>query len=171
MNIKRILVPYDFSESSAAALHYAARFADPIARLYIVHVDELLDADISVFPLPDGPYIHDSSWGRRRRKVMRQLARVVQRDTATVYEHHCLAGFPADEILSFAARIHADLIVMGSHGRTGLSRLVTGSVAEQVMRAAKCPVLICKAQPKPIEHPAIASSESAALPVGKDFAV
>ena len=62
MNIKRILVPYDFSECSSAALEYAGRLAtDSDARLYIVHVDELLDARISAIPPVNGPGVYESS--------------------------------------------------------------------------------------------------------------
>jgi nucleotide-binding universal stress UspA family protein len=53
-------------------------------------------------------------------------------------------GSPTYEILKFAERQRIDVIVIGSHGRTGLSRLVIGSVAEGVMRGAKCPVLVVK---------------------------
>ncbi|HVT28163.1 MAG TPA: universal stress protein [Lacipirellulaceae bacterium] len=169
--VRRILVPYDFSEGSAAALDYAAQFAAKRARLYILHVDELLDAHISAFPPSDSPFLHDSSWDKRRRKIKRQLAKVVPHGAAAVYEHHCLIGAPADEILAFAERVHIDLIVMGSHGRTGLSRLVTGSVAEQVMRRSKCPVLVCKGQPKPVALPPKRLAGSPAFHFGEDFAV
>ena len=80
-------------------------------------------------------------------------------------------GAPADEILAFAERVHIDLIVMGSHGRTGLSRLITGSVAEKVMRGSKCPVLILKSRVKRTEMTAVATTESPALSVGNDFAI
>jgi nucleotide-binding universal stress UspA family protein len=171
MDIKRIVVPYDFSGCSAAALNYAARFAGLNAQLYIVHVDELLDADISACPPTDGVYIHTSAWDRRRRNIMRHLAKVVPHAPTTVYEHHCLAGYPVAEILSFAARVHADLIVMGSHGRTGMSRLLTGSVAEQVVRRSKCPVLVIKAPM--IRHASNVpiATESPALRVGNEFAI
>ena len=173
MNIKRILVPYDFSECSSAALEYAGRLAiDSDARLYIVHVDELLDARISAIPAVDWPGVYESSWEKRRRAVNRQLAKIVPLNAPVVYEHHCLMGSPADEILAFAERVHIDLIVMGSHGRTGLSRLITGSVAEKVMRGSKCPVLIVKSPVKRTEMTCLLSQrESPALCVGKDFAI
>ena len=144
MNIERILVPYDFSDCSAAALDYAARLASPNSRLFVVHVDELVDARISAIPSTSLPFGQNSSWDRRHNDVMSRLAKIVPHGTVTEFENHCLAGFPPDEILSFAARIRADLIVMGSHGRTGLSRFLTGSVAELVMRRSQCPVLIVK---------------------------
>jgi nucleotide-binding universal stress UspA family protein len=60
------------------------------------------------------------------------------------YERECLTGNPVVEIRKFAEGHNIDLIVMGSHGRTGLSRLLMGSIAEGVMRKARCPVLIVK---------------------------
>ena len=151
MNIHRILVPYDFSEGSTAALEYAARLGiDSNARLYIVHVDELLDAQISTIPPVNGPTVFISSWDKRKREINTRLAEIVPHNGA-VYEHHCLMGAPADEILAFADRVHIDLIVMGSHGRTGLTRLITGSVAESVMRRSNCPVLIFKSREKQAE--------------------
>jgi nucleotide-binding universal stress UspA family protein len=171
MNTKRILVPYDFSEFSVAALDYAACFAGPGSRLYIVHVDELLDVHISALPPPNGPYVVDSSWATRRRKVRLQLSKIVPHAPVPVYEHHCVTGFPADEILSFAEQIHTDLIVMGSHGRTGVTRLIVGSVAEQVMRRSKCPVLIVKPPVGRYKTAVAVESESAALRVGNGYAI
>jgi universal stress protein A len=172
MNIKRILVPYDFSECSSAALDYAARLAiDSDARLYIVHVDELLDVRISTVPPVNGPGAYESSWEKRQRAVKKQLAKIVPH-TVAGYEHHCLMGSPADEILEFADRVQIDLIVMGSHGRTGFSRLITGSVAEQVMRRAKCPVLTIKPRLQQVTNAAAVSApESPILSVGNDFAI
>ncbi len=173
MNIERILVPYDFSAYSSAALDYAGRLAiDSDARIHILHVDELLDVRISAIPAVDWPGVRESSWEKRRRAVNRQLAKVVPHNAAVVYEHHCVMGYPADEILAYAERTHIDLIVMGSHGRTGLSRLIAGSVAEQVMRRAKCPVLILRPTVRRAEmKPIITPTESPALCVGKDFAI
>jgi universal stress protein A len=145
MNTQRILVPYDFSDYSRAALDYAGRLAiDSDARVFILHVDELLDARISAVAAVDWPGVYESSWEKRRRTVNRQLVKLVPHNSPVFYEHHCVMGSPANEILAFAERSNIDLIVMGSHGRTGLSRLTIGSVAEKVMRASKCPVLILK---------------------------
>ena len=63
---------------------------------------------------------------------------------AVAYEHHCLPGTPVNETISFADENGIDLIVMASHGRTGISRLLMGSIAEGVLRRASCPVLIVK---------------------------
>src|SRR5688572_10829020 len=62
---------------------------------------------------------------------------------------HCLPGNPAAEIVWLAARLDAEMIVLGTHGRTGVSHLLLGSVAEKVMRTARCPVLV----DRPVSHP------------------
>jgi len=62
----------------------------------------------------------------------------------TYFEHHLLSGDPGSELVHFAERENIDLIVMGTHGRTGLTRLLMGSVAEAVVRRAPCPVLTLK---------------------------
>jgi universal stress protein A len=156
MNIKRILVPLDFSECSQAALEYASRLAsDAGARLYVVHVAELLDVAIPAIPPIEGGYIYESLWDERRQEVRDRLAKIVPPAPDVKYEYRCLMGSPTYEILKFAERQRIDLIVIGSHGRTGLSRLVIGSVAEGVMRGAKCPVLVVK---QPMKHPEVANS-------------
>jgi nucleotide-binding universal stress UspA family protein len=72
------------------------------------------------------------------------LAKVVPAGPAIGYEHRLLAGDPAHAILQCAAKESVDLIVMSTHGRTGFSRLLMGSIAEAVVREAKCPVLTLK---------------------------
>jgi nucleotide-binding universal stress UspA family protein len=67
-------------------------------------------------------------------------------------EHRLVEGDPAAEILKMAAQTGCDLIVMGTHGRSGLPRWFTGSVAEEVIRHAPCPVLIAKARPAPVQE-------------------
>ena len=73
-------------------------------------------------------------------------------------EHRLLDGDPVTEILRVAREIDADVILLGSHGRTGLTRLLMGSVAEQVVRKAPCPVVVIKvptAAPRPVEEPEV----------------
>ena len=73
------------------------------------------------------------------------LSEVVPTDPAVGYEHRLLIGSPATSIVQLAEREGVDMIVMPTHGRTGLVRLLMGSVAEEVVRKAKCPVLTVKA--------------------------
>jgi nucleotide-binding universal stress UspA family protein len=88
-------------------------------------------------------------------------------DPALHVEYRLEEGFAATEILRLAEEAKADLIVMGTHGRTGLSRLVLGSVAEQVVRKARCPVLTVKA-PFPGMESGLPVEQEAALSATED---
>jgi len=137
MNFKSVLCPVDFSNSSDAALQYAsilAREAD--ALLTLVHVEETLPeypADIAGYGM--------GVVAIERNRSADLLANVYPAIKGVHFERRVLKGDPAHEILRFAEQENVDLIVMGTHGRRGLSRLVMGSVAESVLRRAKCPVL------------------------------
>jgi nucleotide-binding universal stress UspA family protein len=138
MNIKRILFATDFSECSSAARDVASRLASETgARLYIVHVDGLVEIRISAIPPSESAY-YDAPWGYERREVRERLENILPTVANVAHEHCYVIGLPVAETR------HVDLIVMGSHGRSGLSRLIMGSVAEGVMRGASCPVLIVK---------------------------
>jgi nucleotide-binding universal stress UspA family protein len=79
-----------------------------------------------------------------RADIRERLAQMVPADVRVRYRHHYLKGSPIGQIVQFAEREDSDLIIMASHGRTGLWRLLMGSVAEGVMRKAPCPVLVVK---------------------------
>ncbi|MGI9455325.1 MAG: universal stress protein [Aeoliella sp.] len=139
-----ILYVTDFSLNSQHALHYASLLASQAkAVLYIVHVSEAL-------PTPDNPAprYHTApdiiSAELSAKKQIEQLR-------ATQPGVHCirriLHGQPAQEIINFATENKVDLIVMGTHGRTGLVKLLMGSVAEAVVRGATCPVMVVKTPP------------------------
>lgn len=149
MNAKRILFPTDFSHYNDAALKYASALAaESGAHLFIVHVDE--EPDLSA-ALGEAAYHYAQAPDPAARRAVRdQLSRVVPTVPGVEFEHRWLTGPPVRELLDFAEREGVDLIVMASHGRTGLSRLLMGSVAEAVVRRARCPVLIVK-QPAAVE--------------------
>jgi nucleotide-binding universal stress UspA family protein len=141
MNLKDILYPTDFSRESDHALRLASTLAaESGATLHIVHVDELRDLTAA---MGEAGYLMASAV-EDRQEVLGQLERVLPTVATEAYEHHYLRGSPVIEILAFAESEHIDLIVMASHGRTGLSRLLMGSIAEGVMRRAQCPVLVVK---------------------------
>jgi universal stress protein A len=151
MNAKKILFPTDFSDSSDAALSYATSLAAEMgALLYIVHVGNespaYLDGYGGFISIPDSV----DKVARENRALLNQVRPIVPNVN---YQHRYLSGLPEHEILDFAKREDVDLIVIGSHGRTGLSRLLMGSVAEAVVRRAKCPVLTVK-------QPAVEAKES-----------
>jgi nucleotide-binding universal stress UspA family protein len=149
--IQTILHPTDFSERSRLALKLACSLArDYGARLIIVHVVE------QPMPAAEGvmmvPLVIDTEPVRKRLEQLRS------EHAAVPVEHRLLEGNPATEILGVVRDAKCDLVVMGTHGRSGVGRLLMGSVAEQVVRRASCPVLTVKA---PHTHsPAAVSADS-----------
>jgi len=141
MKLQRILVPTDFSAAAHAALDFATILArDTGAKLVIVYVqppEVLFGADD----------VYANVYPREEDTLREMLSRVHPKDEKIPHEHHYLLGDPSHEIVAFAVAQHADLIVLGSHGRTGLSRMLMGSVAESVIRHASCPVLTVKNPP------------------------
>jgi universal stress protein A len=143
MNIEKILFPTDFSSNNGAALHYAESLAaESGALLYIAHVDELNDLNPEA---AETNYLYTSALGGNDRREVRERLRAIRPTLdGVVYKHRYLRGSPTEEILQFSEQEEIDLIVMSSHGRTGLARLLMGSIAEGVMRKASCPVLVVK---------------------------
>ena len=136
--IRTVLHPTDFSAPSEAALELACPLARCYgARLVILHVApyEVTASGMMAVPMDPGYY------GDALNKIR---DRVVGPSPGFPVETCLREGNPAEEILCAADDVGADLIVMGSHGRTGLGRLLMGSVAEAVMRRAGCPVLLAK---------------------------
>lgn len=136
MSDKVLLFPTDFSTASDAALPHAESLARQSgARLMIVHVEEP--------PLAyGGGELYYGLPEPSSERILQMLEDVTPVDPAVRHTHRLLMGDPATEIVRVAEEETAGLIVMGTHGRTGLSRLVMGSVAEAVVRHAPCPVLI-----------------------------
>lgn len=148
MNIKKILFPTDFSHTGDAALAFATSLArDMDATLIIAHVEEppaAYGGGELYYGLPEPA--HD--------ELRRMLHQVLPTDPAVPFEHRLVTGDPATAIVNLAETEGAELIIMGTHGRTGFSRVLMGSVAELVVRRAKCPVLTYK---QPAHQPAEAT--------------
>jgi nucleotide-binding universal stress UspA family protein len=142
--VTRVLVPIDFSPSSRAALEYGTFLATRLgAEVTVLHVWEppgYVGPDaLALLPLAAG----QAGWDQTRAEVLREVELFLGPASARPRELSVRveAGEPSDAILVAAKEVGADLIVMGTHGRTGLSRLLIGSVAEAVLRRATCPVL------------------------------
>jgi nucleotide-binding universal stress UspA family protein len=139
MHARKILFPTDFSHLSDAALDHASALArDTGASLLIVHVEEppmAYGGGEMYYGIPEPD----------RAEIRRMTEAVKPTDPEVRYEHRLVEGSPAEEIVRVADEEHVDMIVIGTHGRTGLKRLLMGSTAEQVMRLAKCPVFVFKA--------------------------
>jgi len=144
--IRKILHPTDYSESSRPAFEFACSLArDFKAEVVVCHVSPppiAAMADGMIVPIPTG----------EAEAMAARLDQVKPSDPQVRVTRELLRGDPAREILQLAADARADLIVMGTHGRGGLGRLLMGSVAEAIMRKAPCPVVTVRA-PLPAERP------------------
>ncbi len=141
--IHTILHPTDFSDCSDGAFRLACALArDYGSRLVVLHV-----AELSTVVAGDGmlmiPYPIDSE------PLREQLRQLKPDDPKIPVEHRLVEGYAAEQILRVAAQTNCDLILMGTHGRTALNRLLMGSVAEEVVRRAPCPVLTVKTPRRP----------------------
>jgi nucleotide-binding universal stress UspA family protein len=117
---------------------------DQDAKLLIVHVEEPPMAY-------GGGELYYGLDEPNREELKRMLCEVVPTDASVGYEHHLLVGSPATAIVFLAEKENVEMIVLPTHGRTGLLRLLMGSVAEEVVRKAKCPVLTVKAAAAELE--------------------
>jgi nucleotide-binding universal stress UspA family protein len=152
MKLKRILVPIDFSDESLRALDYAVELAQPfgatltvlfaLERIQFVEMGHVYGAPVSPLKLIE----------EQRRSARAELAQLAERlasARATEVRTLLREGTPHRVIVDAAKRPGADLIVMGTHGRTGMSRLLLGSVTELVIRHAHCPVLTVRGGKRP----------------------
>jgi nucleotide-binding universal stress UspA family protein len=141
IEIKRILLPTDFSDYSAAAVKYACEFATKFdAELHVLHALELHLSSTPGFEmgLALPTYIHES-----RTAAEKAMAGVTDPQWAAGRKivKALIEGSPKVEIVRYARQQNIDLIVLATHGRTGLAHVIIGSVAESVVRTAPCPVL------------------------------
>jgi len=137
--VKTVLCATDFSECSAFAFRLACALArDYGARLVVLHVVPTTMGGAYgegiYLPVPEDYLneMHDA------------LNKLQPHDQRVVTEHRLEVGEPVPTILRIAAESRAEVIVLGTHGRTGIGRLVMGSVAEKIVRKAPCPVLTVK---------------------------
>lgn len=149
LTIRGILHPTDFSEVSKNAFRLACCLAhDYRAPLYVLHVGTPFEAF-------ENEKLFESHSAQYLAQAWEKLGEL--KHPGVEVHRFIEEGNPAEQILRFASSLHCDYIVMGSHGRTGLNRLLLGSVAEQVVRGAACQVLIVKApvmekSPAPFQH-------------------
>jgi nucleotide-binding universal stress UspA family protein len=143
---RRIVHPSDFSPASRPALRKAIELAKSHrARLFVVHV-------LSMLPVVPDAYVAPTVWDDLERgqriTAQRQLGRLVATAKAAGVRASGVVldiGVTHEQIVRFARARRADLIVMGTHGRSGLTRALLGSVASRVLAAARCPVLTVRA--------------------------
>ena len=156
-NFNKILAPSDFSEDSKLALGYALTLAQKFSsEIIVVHVDQPL-APVMVSEL--NPGLDVSTMNRiaeeQRLLALKELDDTVGRLRESGVKTRGLmrVGAPFLEIIHAAQSEVADLIVMGTHGRTGLAHVLMGSVAERVVNKAPCPVLTVRHPDRKFKHP------------------
>ena len=151
IHVKSILVPIDFSAPSIKAFKYAAAFAEQFsAKLTLVNVIEPIGTPD--FSATNPLLMENEQLVKVAESKLAELARE-EIDPLTALYRQVLSGKPSTEIVNLARNRAIDLIVIGTHGRTGISHLLLGSTAEQVVRHAPCPVLVVRDQePKPVQQ-------------------
>ena len=125
-----VVVPVDFSEDSRNAIDVGLSAVDEPRHLHAIHVVPTETARDLRLPL--------------RENALKVLADYLADAKYTDIQKNVAHGDPGLEIVRFAEGVHAEVIVIPSHGRTGLARLLMGSVAERVVRMAHCPVLVLR---------------------------
>ncbi len=153
-HIQQILVPIDFSDCAPSVVTNAAKLAVQLdATLTLLHVitpPKDIDRDVMITPpgatepVKASRYLYQSA-----REKLPRYTNIIEAEGARAGEPILELGEPAARILSAALAHSIDLIVMGTHGRTGIRRLLTGSVAESVLRGSDVPVMITRAHYKP----------------------
>lgn len=148
IQIRNILVPTDFSDDATNALDHARELALAFkARVHLLHVMESSSRSQDAVPS----------------EIQEELARLAERLEGIETEAATRWGPPAERIVDYARKNSIDMIVMGTHGRRGLARLVLGSTTEKVVRIADCPVFSVRL-PRTRE----ASPRTAALAMARD---
>jgi len=143
--IDKILVPIDFSPASERAARYAASLARRLgASVHLVHVLEpaaLVKGPFEFYGPPSPAFLDQLYWDTRARLVA--VGSTLEYGFVRV-SSEVRHGTPAESIRAATVDYGADLVIMSTHGRTGLSHLLMGSVAEQVIRTSRCPVLVLR---------------------------
>jgi universal stress protein A len=138
LNYKKIMCAFEFDGNSTAALQLSGTLAkESNATLYVLHIARVPTQDMDV-PLP---FDSHPRWEAEARSKLEPIVRsTLHADVQHVIDIR--SGVPNLDIVRVARELAVDLIVMVTHGRTGLEHLILGSVTEHVIREAPCPVLV-----------------------------
>jgi nucleotide-binding universal stress UspA family protein len=143
IKIKRVLVPIDFSEFSDRALNYAKEICEKFdAELHLLHVLEVI---VSTPQFTMGLAI-PAREEESEKLVLEKMAELPGENWAAdrAVVRHTAHGAPFVQIVKYAKENDIDILIIGTHGRTGLSHVFMGSVAENVVRQSPCPVLVVR---------------------------
>jgi nucleotide-binding universal stress UspA family protein len=154
LHIERILCPTDFSLFSSRAFRHAValarQFSAELTALHVIPTFRPYGANSPYFPAPVG------AGAARRQEAEEEMVRFVEPAREIHLSVQIREGQPAQEIQALAEELPADLVVMGTHGRSGFERLVLGSVAERLVHRLPCPVLtVCHEEGRTWEAPGL----------------
>jgi nucleotide-binding universal stress UspA family protein len=151
VQFKKILAPTDFSPPSAHALEFALGVASPGSVVILCHVVDDLPLTYGYVGLAaPTPELRARMVQAAEAELERQLPKAPE---GVSVQRRVLQGAPFLEIVRCAQEENADLIVMGTHGRSGLQQILIGSVTEKVVRKAPCPVLVVREKGTRFQHP------------------
>ena len=148
IDVQRILVPLDFSDSAESILAWAGHLAEEHgSTVMLLHVYHLPVE----FQQLEGAYLPPDFWANVKSEAEQKLDEhaATLRTTGVTVECHVREGYPATVIVDEADTLRCDLIVIGTHGHSGLKHLLLGSIAERVVQKAPCPVLTVKSPNSP----------------------
>jgi nucleotide-binding universal stress UspA family protein len=154
----RVLVGVDYTEQGALALERALTLSAG-GELHVVHVVEsVLTASPAMGNVYPAPVSLNDAAANLGRHLDGELARLAKTPVPARVVSHVAVGRPADVLIQLASDLQADFIVIGTHGRHGIARLIMGSTAERVVRWAPCPVVVerrkAAPEPEPVIEPA-----------------
>lgn len=138
--MESVLVPIDGSQQAEAALDHADK-AFPDAHIVLVHVIDPVDAGYDPESVVPG---YSEEWYATHKEDAQDLFEQARERTGRAFETTVEVGRPAREIVAYAENEEVDHVVMGSHGRSGVARIVLGSVAETVVRRSPVPVTVVR---------------------------
>ncbi len=143
LNIKNIIVPTDFSKLSFSAFEYAKELAEKMdAAIHLVYVLEKTPPFLAVRSLDVSEEEVMKTMEEQAHKQLADTAAVFRDETRVKIVEVCRKGIDYEEIVNYSKEIKSEMIVIATHGRTGILHTLLGSVAEKVIRFAKCPVLV-----------------------------
>lgn len=142
--LRRVLVPVDFSDTSRKAMQYAVPFGAAFgAEVLLLHVVQPYTVPVELGYMPPEWAESQQRFLKSAREELEKLGGREIRDRAA-WKAQVREGVPWQEIIAVAGEARADLIIVATHGRTGLQHVLLGSVAERVVRHAPCPVLVVR---------------------------
>ncbi len=152
-DIKNIIVPTDFSNLSYSAFDYARNLAEQInAKIHLIYVLEKTPPFLALRSVDVSEEKIMKEMEEEARKQLSEAANKLRYDSNVEIVEVCRKGIDYEEIVKYSKEVEKALIVIATHGRTGILHTLLGSVAEKVIRYAKCPVLVITPEEEQIDN-------------------